>query len=177
MEQLLCWALSHLSPILKVITGLHLGPWNFWKLCLGPFSPSSSLLACFTCRRRCAVPPPAVEGQPATSCFALAPTRHSQPSPPPVASRWCPLPSPRRPEPPARPPPQRRRGELRLEPTALSSRAHEHYKYPRKPFLSLFYHLLDPRLQNAAAAPPQTPASSPSLSTSLTAAPPPALTP
>ena len=44
-----------MSPILKVIAGLQLGPWNFWKLRLGPFSPPSSLPACSVFQRR---PPP-----------------------------------------------------------------------------------------------------------------------
>src|SRR6185312_7254011 len=48
MEQLSCWTLFHLSPILKVITGLRSGPWNFLKLQTNPLSPSSCLFLCFT---------------------------------------------------------------------------------------------------------------------------------
>ena len=46
MEQLSCWTLFHLSPILKVITGLHSGPWNFLKLRLGPCLPPLSVSLC-----------------------------------------------------------------------------------------------------------------------------------
>ena len=91
-----------MSPILKVISALQFGPWKSQKLRLGPFPlPPARLPALFFSagyRRRCAAPL-ARRGEPAgLSCFALAPTRHATPSPPPVAARWCPLPSPRRPE-------------------------------------------------------------------------------
>ena len=150
------------------------------EIAFGSFSPSSSLLACFPCRRRCAVPPPAVEGQPATSCFALAPTRRAAPLPPPVASLGATPTVPRappRPKPPARPPPRRRGGELAAEPAAHSSRAHGYYKNPREPFLSSFCHLLAHRLQNTAAAPPATPASLTPPRSHHCSPPPPALTP
>ena len=93
-----------MSPILKVISTLQFGPWKFQKLRLGPFPlPPARLPALFFsggCHRRCAAPR-ARRGEPAgPSCFALAPTRRSGASPPPLASRWCPLPSPRRLEPP-----------------------------------------------------------------------------
>ena len=61
--------------------------------------PPACLLALFfpvaavQCRRR--------HGETAGHlCFALAPTRRSGASPPPLASRWCPLPLPRHPEQP-----------------------------------------------------------------------------
>ena len=93
-----------MSYILKVISILQFGPWNFQKLQTSPYPrPRASLPALFFsagCRHRCAASP-ARRGEPAGPlCFALAPTRRSGASPPPLASRWCPLPSPRRPEPP-----------------------------------------------------------------------------
>ena len=146
-----------MSPRLKVIAGLQLGPWNFRKLQIDPFLlPPACLLALFfsaaavQCRR------PPWRASPATSCFALAPTRRSQPSPPPVASRWCSLHSATRPRRGQQPPPRRRGGELAAEPAALSSRTHEHYKYPSIPFCLLFRLLPTPTPQNTVAAPQNT---------------------
>ena len=50
-------------------------------------------------------------------------------------------------------PPRRRRGPAKTEPAALSSRAHEHYKYPSKLIRELFRLFLASTLQNTAAAP------------------------
>ena len=92
MEQLSCWALFHLSSILKVIADLQTSPWNFWKLQNRPFlppPPPCSVLAAAHRRHRrrrrgeASRPPFSV---------ALAPTRRAAPPPPPVASRWSPRP-------------------------------------------------------------------------------------
>jgi hypothetical protein len=140
-----------LSPILKVIDGLQTSPWNFWKLCLGPLSPSSSLLALFSPPPLCSAPP-ARRGEPTGHlCFALAPTRRAAPPPPPVASRWN-LPCYA-----MRPAEPRTARASATSPPRWS--AHEHHKSPSKPFLSPFRLLLAPTPQNAAAAPPRTPGS------------------
>ena len=64
-----------------------------------------------------------------------------------------PLPLPRRPGRTPRPPPRRRGGELAAEPRPSFSRAHEHYKYPSKPSLSLFRFSHTPTHRNTFAAP------------------------
>ena len=91
----------HLSPILKVISALQFGPWNFQKLRLGPLSPSSSLLALFFPAAAVQRRPPAVESQPATSASRW----HSHVAPNPLHRfllRAGASPAvPRRPEPPA----------------------------------------------------------------------------
>ena len=82
---------------LKVITGLQFSPWNFWKLQNRPYPllPLPALLpvAGHRQRRRGA---PSRLSRPLLR-RALAPTRRGRAPPPPVASRWSPHPSPRRP--------------------------------------------------------------------------------
>ena len=49
----------YLSSILKVIAGLQIGPWSFWKFRLGPFPlPPAPLLSLAADRRRHAARPP-----------------------------------------------------------------------------------------------------------------------
>jgi len=86
MEQLSCWTLFHLSPILKVITGLHSGPWNFLKLRLGPCLPPLSVSLCSLSPPTAPRRPPPRWVAPAKSDFASA----SRGAP---ASSWthCPL--------------------------------------------------------------------------------------
>ena len=55
-------------------------------LVLYPLPPAC--LLCFSPPPLCSAAAGAVESRPATSCFALAPTRRAAPPPPPVASRW-----------------------------------------------------------------------------------------
>ena len=135
---------------------------TFWSLEIleiskRPFSPSSSPSAlsrrrvqCSAARRRRGEParPLLLRAGAHASCgssytafgFALEPPRPCH-APPPS------------PEQPVRSPPRRRRGGPAAAPQGLISRAHEHYFYPRKLFLSSFRLFRAPTPQNAAAAP------------------------
>ena len=151
------------------------------EISFGSFSPSSSSFPLFSPPPLCRAPP-ARRGEPpprATSCLLAHASLRSFPTALAIAlcpSLLCHAPPPS-PEPPARPPPRRRGGELAAEPAAHSSRTHEHDKNPSDPFPSLFRSFLASTPQNTAAAPPRTPASSPSPSTRHSRAAPPALTP
>ena len=95
----------HLSPILKVISVLQLGPWKFQKLQSSPFSSTSGQLLYWLCRRRVAAPPTALgrlpapplaragfHASPRNSTAAFAPRRalsspcHAVRGPPPAAT-------------------------------------------------------------------------------------------
>ena len=85
--------------------------------------------------------------------------------------------SPRHPDKPRRPPPRRRGGEPTTAPQSPIPRAHEHYKHPRKLFLSLFRSFPNRRPRNTTAAIRRTPVSLTPPSTRLSAASPPSPTP
>ena len=137
-----------MSPILKVISALQFGPWNFQKLQNSPYPFPPAYFLCFQCRR-CAEPSPAQwRACPATFCIALAPTRRAAPPPPLIASRWCLPCSATPPRAAAWSPPRRRRGPAKAEAAALSSRAPGHYKSPSKLIRSPFRLLLTSRPQN-----------------------------
>ena len=142
-----------MSFSLKVIAILHLGPGNFWKLQNSPFSPSSCLLACSVFpHRRCAVSPapwrasrpPLLRAGARASLRSFSTALGLALVPPPFATP---------PRTASRSPPRRRHGGPTAAPQGLISRAHEHYFYLRKLFLSSFRLFRAPTPQNAAAAP------------------------
>ena len=120
---------------------------------VSPFSSISSLSLCFSCRRRCAAPTALWRASPATSCLQNRPTHRARPPPPLFASRWSFPCRATRPDSPAGRHLAAARGQHGVEPAALSSRAHEHYKYPSKLIRELFRLFLTSTLQNTAAAP------------------------
>ena len=157
---------------------------EFSKIAKRPLSPSPTSLLCFS-------PPPTDSADAGTVerlpghpghyfasrwhprvALLLLPRLFPRAGAPPAVPR-----APPSPETSAPPPPRRCGGEPAAEATALPSRVPEHYKYPRNRIPKLFCSLLTPTPQNAAAAPPRTPASSTPPRSRLTAAPPPALTP
>ena len=124
---------------------------EFMEIANRSLSPSSSLLAL------CSTPPAdsgvatAVVEQPGSHLLPTSfSTRHAQAPTALYSSRRSLHPRATRPENHRRPPPRRRRGQRGIEPTALSSRVHQHYKKPRNPFCSLFRRFPAPRPQNTA---------------------------
>ena len=128
-------------------------PLKFLEIAFRSLSSSPAGLLCFPRHRTAPRRPPPPRPTP-TSPLLRAGTHASLRSfstalglalvPPPFATP---------PRTASRSPPRHRRGGLAAAPHSLLSRAHEHYFYPRKLFLSSFRLFRAPKPQNAVAAP------------------------
>ena len=146
------------EPYFKSYRWFIVGSLEFLEIAFRSLFPFPCLSLSALSRRRCRAPPARRAGSPpANSNFAFASRWH-----PRVAPNLLHRPLPRAgalstlPRAPAEPSSRHLAvavASLLQSPRALSSRAHEHYKYPIIPFRLLFHLLPTPTPQNTAAAP------------------------